>query len=554
MNPYDVERSWPDYFLEHRRETVEKQGTYQAGDLPVWTVYCPCGYIGNGIFIEGDDGVIVYDTGVSVEAGEKIAEEIRTVTDKPVKAIFYSHHHPDHYGGASAIVDPAVVEAGQVEIYAWENFVTERANEFGELIARQSMGSGYFGGAFLPPEERHHHGTGTVPTGGTTGYIPPTQLLRTNTTLTIAGVELEVFYSGGEAISHFGLHIPAYDLVIIGDEFLTGLPNTHSIRGSKPRIVDNYRAALERVLELEPEWLLGGHIRPIQGKAAIRGHVTTYIDALQYFWDQSVRLINKGYTPVELQHALKELPEELWDPPYTVPTYGTPFTAVPAYFTGWVSWFTGDSTDLFPSHPTRKAERLAELMGGVDKVLEAAKADHAAGEHQLAAELAQVALRADPGSEDARLVKAAALRARGYQELNPIARSWYLTGAMELEGTVDPAQVLGAFAAIFAVERPVADVLAGWRYQLDADAAKGVALAVGVRATDSGEELTVRVRNRVLHVETGIAGDVTAVVEATPAQVSGHGEPEFVAGDAAAWGQLKSLLDTEFTPFSMHMR
>lgn len=60
-NLYDVERSWPDYFLEHRERTVEQQGTYRCGDLPVWTVYCPNGYLGNSTIIEGDDGLIVYD-------------------------------------------------------------------------------------------------------------------------------------------------------------------------------------------------------------------------------------------------------------------------------------------------------------------------------------------------------------------------------------------------------------------------------------------------------------------------------------------------------------
>ena len=62
-NPYDVERSWPDYFLEHRRETVEKQGTYRAGGLPVWTVHCPLGFLGNSIIIEGDDQQIAQTFG-----------------------------------------------------------------------------------------------------------------------------------------------------------------------------------------------------------------------------------------------------------------------------------------------------------------------------------------------------------------------------------------------------------------------------------------------------------------------------------------------------------
>jgi alkyl sulfatase BDS1-like metallo-beta-lactamase superfamily hydrolase len=299
---------------------------------------------------------------------------------------------------------------------------------------------------------------------------------------------------------------------------------------------------------------VGSHIIPIHGKTEIIEHVTNYSDALQYLWDQSVRLINKGYTPVELQHALKEFPEELWDPPYTVPLYGTPFTMVPEFFTGWVSWFTGDSTDLYPSPPAHKAERLAGLMGGVHTVLEAAKADHAAGDHQLAAELAQIALRADPDNTDARLVKAAALRARGYQEINPIARSWYLTGALELEGTLDPGRILQAYGTMLSANRSVADTIRGWRYQLDADAARGIELAVGVRVADTGDELTIRVRHRVLNVRDGIDADVRSIVEVTPAVLAGDAPPNVTSGDPSAWNQLQGLLDTQWTTFYMHMR
>ena len=54
-NPYDVERSWPPYFLEAREYADEKQGTYRAGSHPVWTVHVPDGWIGNSTFIEGDE-------------------------------------------------------------------------------------------------------------------------------------------------------------------------------------------------------------------------------------------------------------------------------------------------------------------------------------------------------------------------------------------------------------------------------------------------------------------------------------------------------------------
>lgn len=119
-NPYDVKRSWPDYFLEHRRLTIGQQGTYRCGDLPVWTVYCPRGFLGNSIIIDAPDGLIVYDVGVNCEAGEFIAAEIKKISDKPIKAVFYSHHHADHYNGAAAIVDPAAV-AAQLEQFEPHN-------------------------------------------------------------------------------------------------------------------------------------------------------------------------------------------------------------------------------------------------------------------------------------------------------------------------------------------------------------------------------------------------------------------------------------------------
>jgi len=556
-NPYDVERSWPDYFLEHRRQTVEMQGTYQCGDLPVWTVHCPLGFLGNATIIEGDDGLIVYDTGVNAEAGAHIAKEIRKISDKPVRVIFYSHHHGDHYNGTSAIVEAADVESGDVAIYAWENFEAERSNEFGEIAARQAMGVAYYGGAFLPPEDMHHHGIGTLPAGGTAGFVAPTHLLSEDTVLEIAGVKLNVFYTGGEAISEFGVHIPQYDMVIIADEFFTGIPNMHTIRGSKPRLPENYIAALERVLSIEPEWLLGSHIMPIQGKEYIAETVALYRDATQYLWDQSIRLINKGYTPVELQHALKDLPDHLFEPPYSVPMYGTPITTVPEFFTGWVSWFNGDSTDLFPSEPKAKAERFVGMMGGVDAVLDAAKSAHRDGDHQFAAELAQLVVRAEPDSQDAKLVKAAALRALGYQQLNPIARSWYLTGALELEGSVDPDQILVAMTGMLVPGGSAREVVSGWRYQLDAEKAGESRITVGMRVPASDEEFTVRLRNSIILVEEGIADDADAVVEVTAEQLAELADGATVAtmtGDAEALGRLVSYLDLGMVGFRMHQR
>ena len=210
------------------------------------------------------------------------------------------------------MVTPEQIASGEVKIYAWDNFEEERRNEFGAILPRQIMGVLFYGPDLLEPEDKHHHGCCSPKLlGDTPPYIPPTDTFSEDTEIEIAGIKINVFYTGGEAISEFGLHIPEFDMVLIGDEFFYALANVHSIRGSKPRLPENYIRALDRVRAIGPEWLLGSHIMPMHGRKKIRDAVTTSRDAIQYLWDQSIRYINKGYTAVELQHKFKDLPEYL---------------------------------------------------------------------------------------------------------------------------------------------------------------------------------------------------------------------------------------------------
>ena len=557
-NPYQVERSWPPYFLEHQKLFTEQAGTYKAGKYPVWTVHVPGGWIGNSTIIEGDDGLIVYDTSANIEAGAFIAAEIRKISDKPIKAIFYSHHHGDHYNGTSALVTPEQVADGSVKIYAWDNFEEERANEFGAILPRQLMGVFYYGPDLLPPEEKHYHGCCSPRIlGGKAGYIPPTDTFSEDTELEIAGVRMNVFYTGGEAISEFGLYLPDFDMVIIGDEFFYALANVHSIRGSKPRLPENYMDALDTVREIKPEWLLGSHIMPIQGREDIQRYVTTSRDAIQYLWDQGIRYINKGYTPVELQQQFKALPPYLDLAPFTRPMYGTPWIIAPELFTGWVSWFSGDATDLSPTEPVARARKYVELMGGRDKVLAEAKQAFTAGDVQFAAELTQLLVRIDKQDWDARHLKAASLRQRGYQEINTIARAWYLNGANELDGKVNPALLINLGMQAVQSELPGGELLESWRYQVDADKAGDSAMVLGFEFTDSGDSYTVELRNSILEISPGPVPDGMPAVSLTTQQLrevlAGKPAPAG-SGDTRALASLLGYLDRDNSGFYMHVR
>src|SRR5690606_32462959 len=111
--------------------------------------------------IAGKTGWIVVDpltTTAPAKAGLALAN--KTLGDRPVKAIIYTHSHGDHFGGAGGIVSAADVQSGKVQIIAPHGFLSEAIGE--NVLAGPSMsrrGQLQFGTS-LPAGETGHVGTG----------------------------------------------------------------------------------------------------------------------------------------------------------------------------------------------------------------------------------------------------------------------------------------------------------------------------------------------------------------------------------------------------------
>jgi alkyl sulfatase BDS1-like metallo-beta-lactamase superfamily hydrolase len=88
-------------------------------------VSCAVGWnLANITMIEGDDGIVIVDTGMNVQQGDDVLAEFRRITDKPIAAIVLTHHHVDHVQGTTSFVDAARAEAGgrgdPIPVYAHE--------------------------------------------------------------------------------------------------------------------------------------------------------------------------------------------------------------------------------------------------------------------------------------------------------------------------------------------------------------------------------------------------------------------------------------------------
>jgi len=57
---------------------------------------------GNVVVIEQSEGLVVVDAGGSPPSGEAVVEQIRAISNKPVRFLVYTHYHGDHNLGAGA--------------------------------------------------------------------------------------------------------------------------------------------------------------------------------------------------------------------------------------------------------------------------------------------------------------------------------------------------------------------------------------------------------------------------------------------------------------------
>jgi len=398
-------------------------------------VYTAVGFsVSNVSMIVGTDGVVIIDAGMMLADAQRIAAEYRKHSDLPVKAIVFTHAHGDHTGGTAAFLGDE-----QPQIWAHENFGSEARPLAAGGVTIQSVRGARQAGFKLPPEERINNGVAPVryPKRGGQAFASsdatkPTHFLQGDRQMIqVAGIELELVSSPGETNDQLFVWYPAGKVLFAGDNFYRSFPNLYAIRGTPNRSVQRWAASLSELAKHDAVALVGGHTDPIIGANEVKQVLNDYRDAVQFIHDKTVEGMNAGLTPDELVEYV-QLPERLAGKDYLQPFYGHPEWGVRSVFNGYLGWFDGNPTNLFPLPPRAEAKRVAELAGGTDKLMNAAQDALATGDNQWAAQLADHLLALDKDDAEARHIKADALTGLARGMVNATARNYYLTVAREL--------------------------------------------------------------------------------------------------------------------------
>ena len=390
------------------------------------SVYVAVGYsMANAILIVGRDGNIVVDTTSKIEDAQAVKTEFGKISNAPVRAIIYTHSHPDHTGGASVFAG-----TDRPEIYSHQLFV-DRVPDLG----RAGRDGGDQFGSTLPEALYINGGTGTEfgrpsgPAAMKTGPLPPTKTFSGDRlALTLAGVRLELLHTPGETNDGISVWLPEKRTLLTGDLFLKAFPNLYAIRGAAPRPVLPWVGSLTQLIALGAEHVVPGHTRPISGEAEARGALTAYRDGIKSVYDQTLEGMKKGERPDELVAHVK-LPPHLAGSPYLQEYYGTVEWSVRAIYSDHMGWFDGNATNLFPMPEAERAQRIVSLAGGVPQTLTRGREALTGGDFRWAAELADCVLGVEGGNVEAKRLKAqradGARRApveRQRQELLPLGR------------------------------------------------------------------------------------------------------------------------------------
>ena len=96
----------------------------------VWMIYSPDGFptpenqgmMCNLTFVDTAKGLVVIDSGASVQIGEMAIRQLRKQWRKPVVAVINTHYHGDHWLGNHAFVD---AYGKDLPLYAHAGTITE---------------------------------------------------------------------------------------------------------------------------------------------------------------------------------------------------------------------------------------------------------------------------------------------------------------------------------------------------------------------------------------------------------------------------------------------
>ncbi len=457
--------------------------------------------------IEGDTGVIVVDPLISAETAAAAFALYRAHRgDRPVTAMIYTHSHVDHFGGVRGIITDEQVASGQVQVIAPEGFMHHAIAENVFAGTAMTRRAAYMYGAALErrPDGQIGAGLGQTTSTGTVTLIAPTvDITHTGQRLTVDGVEIEFQVTPGtEAPAEMNFYFPKYRALCTAENTSHTLHNVLTIRGAVVRDAHAWAHYLTETIDLWGDQLdvvFASHHWPTWGRERAVEFLAMQRDMYLYLHDQTLRLINQGYTGAEIAEML-EMPPALEQQWHTHGYYGSVSHNVKAVYQRYMGWYDANPANLWPHPPESVAQRYVAAMGGREGALAVARQAWDDGDYRWCAEVGKHLVFADGNDMDARHLLADTLEQLGFGAENGTWRNAYLMGATELRQGSLGTPVTTSESML--LELTVSQVFDSVAIRIDGPKAWNEHVVIAWHITDEGTTHLTELRNGVMHHRT----------------------------------------------------
>ncbi len=337
-------------------------------------------------WVDTTEGVVLIDTITRVNVAKEVFKRIKGT----IKYIIYTHGHGDHVGGAAAFLND------NPEIIA-SKYLPDRLDKYKMLAPhRAHIGAVQFNipEIVVTPE-----------------FVYPTKTFLGDMTIKLGDKTFELHSVRAETDDAVWVYVPELKAAFIGDLIIAGLPNVGN--PWKPtRFALDWARALEEIRALNPEHIFcNGAGYYYAGKKALK--ILDYnIEAIHSLHDQVVEHINKGTHITEMIHKIK-LPDHLINNPYLRPLYSRTEFFVFNVYRWYHGYFDDNIAHLLPRPEKEVMGELNRLIGDPEKILKRAKELLEQNQAQLALQILDVLIQANPENSDARKLRIELLKNLG---------------------------------------------------------------------------------------------------------------------------------------------
>ena len=257
----------------------------------------------------------------------------------------------------------------EVPIVAPEGFLEHAVAEnvyAGTAMSRRAV---YMYGPSLEkgPQGQIGAGLGMTTSAGSISLVPPTlDITHTGQEEVLDGVRIQFQMTPGtEAPSEMNFFFPDFRALCMAENATHNLHNLLTLRGAvvrDPRVWSRYLGEAIDLFTADADVAFASHHWPTWGRERIVTYLGQQRDLYGYLHDQTLRLINKGYTGIEAAEMI-EMPPALEAAWHTHGYYGSVSHNVKAVYQRYMGWFDGNPANLWQHPPVERATRYVESMG-----------------------------------------------------------------------------------------------------------------------------------------------------------------------------------------------